>query len=300
MLSKIIFKNFKSNIKNYILFFISNIIAVAELFVFWGLNDVVLRAVTDSSIAIDIKSDFMIAVGLVTIITILLMVFSMRYYIKLRARDYGTFIVLGMKKKISYRLLFGEYFIGCLGSLVMGILSGNVLLCGLLHLLHQFDPDRIAVSTVGWKIYFNTIILCLGVMLGIFFILHVWMDGKDLSMLMMKDDVKEKHPISPKWLFLALLGVAIVLLAAWQYNPGTWGYYFSHVDFVIGGFLIVAFGGGFMLEWMKNRRFYLHHILKVNQLDSKYQSNMMVILMLFVIHFFPSPILVLRLRRYSL
>ena len=109
MLHKIIYKNFKSNIRKYILFFVSNIIAVAELFIFWGLNDVVVRAVTEPSIMMGIKSDFMIAVGLITVVTILLMVFSMRYYIKLRAKDYGTFIMLGMKKKMSYMLLFAEY-----------------------------------------------------------------------------------------------------------------------------------------------------------------------------------------------
>ena len=86
MLHKIIYKNFKSNIRKYILFFVSNIIAVAELFIFWGLNDVVVRAVTEPSIMMGIKSDFMIAVGLITVVTILLMVFSMRYYIKLRAK----------------------------------------------------------------------------------------------------------------------------------------------------------------------------------------------------------------------
>ncbi|MCI8319814.1 MAG: hypothetical protein HFH02_01915 [Dorea sp.] len=63
MLSKVIIKNFRSNIKNYILFFISNIIAAAELFSFWGLNNIVMRAVTDPSIVMGIKSDFMIAVS---------------------------------------------------------------------------------------------------------------------------------------------------------------------------------------------------------------------------------------------
>lgn len=68
MLLKIIYKNFKSNIRKYILFFVSNIMAVAELFIFWGLNDVVVRAVTEPSIMMGIKSDFMIAVGLITVI----------------------------------------------------------------------------------------------------------------------------------------------------------------------------------------------------------------------------------------
>ena len=91
----------------------------------------------------------MIAVGLITVVTILLMVFSMRYYIKLRAKDYGTFIMLGMKKKMSYMLLFAEYIIGCIGSLLIGILSGNLLLYGILYCLNQYNPQIITLQKSG-------------------------------------------------------------------------------------------------------------------------------------------------------
>ena len=43
MLTKIIYKNFRSNLKNYILFFLSNIVASMELFVFRGLKEIVLQ-----------------------------------------------------------------------------------------------------------------------------------------------------------------------------------------------------------------------------------------------------------------
>lgn len=235
MLHKIIYKNFKSNIRKYILFFVSNIIAVAELFIFWGLNDVVVRAVTEPSIMMGIKSDFMIAVGLITVVTILLMVFSMRYYIKLRAKDYGTFIMLGMKKKMSYMLLFAEYIIGCIGSLLIGILLGNLLLYGILYCLNQYNPQIITLQKVDPVVYKNTILLCLGVMLGIFIILLVWMDGRNLSSLMMKEEIKEKRPVSSKWLLFTVLGIVFIILAIKQYKPGTWGYYFAHIYFLIGG-----------------------------------------------------------------
>lgn len=62
------------------------------------MNNVVTDVITEPSIMMGVKSDFMIAVSLITVITMLLMIYSMRYYIRLRARDYGTFIVLGMKK----------------------------------------------------------------------------------------------------------------------------------------------------------------------------------------------------------
>ena len=111
MLHKIIYKNFKSNIRKYILFFVSNIIAVAELFIFWGLNDVVVRAVTEPSIMMGIKSDFMIAVGLITGVTILLMVFSMRYYIKLRAkRLWNFYYAWDEKEDVLYASFCGIYY----------------------------------------------------------------------------------------------------------------------------------------------------------------------------------------------
>ena len=128
MFYHIIMKNFKSNLKNYILFFVSNILAIAELFAFWGLNDVVKKAVKDGVTAATLKSDFVLAAGLITFITVFLMIFSMKYYMKLRIKDYTTFIVLGMKKKTSYLLLLVEYTVGCVFSLVFGILMGRMML----------------------------------------------------------------------------------------------------------------------------------------------------------------------------
>lgn len=51
MLTKIIYKNFRSNLKNYILFFLSNIVAIMELFVFRGLKEIVLQIVKDTETA---------------------------------------------------------------------------------------------------------------------------------------------------------------------------------------------------------------------------------------------------------
>lgn len=123
-------------------------------------------------------------------------------------------------------------------------------------------------------------------MLGIFIILLVWMDGRNLSSLMMKEEIKEKRPVSSKWLLFTVLGIVFIILAIKQYKPGTWGYYFAHIYFLIGGILIITFSGAFILEQAKKEPFYFRYALKINQLDSKYQSNILIILMLFVIHFF--------------
>ena len=48
MLTKIIYKNFRSNLKNYILFFLSNIVAIMELFVFYGIRSLLHTSDTSS------------------------------------------------------------------------------------------------------------------------------------------------------------------------------------------------------------------------------------------------------------
>ena len=245
-----------------------------------------MRAVTEPSIMMGIKSDFMIAVGLITVVTILLMVFSMRYYIKLRAKDYGTFIMLGMKKKMSYMLLFAEYIIGCIGSLFNWYFVRKSAPIWNFILLKSIQSSDYYITKVDPVVYKNTILLCLGVMLGIFIILLVWMDGRNLSSLMMKEEITEKRPVSSKWLLFTVLGIVFIILAIKQYKPGTWGYYFAHIYFLIGGILIITFSGAFILEQAKKGPFYFRYALKINQLDSKYQSNILIILMLFVIHFF--------------
>ena len=105
MLTKIIYKNFRSNLKNYILFFLSNIVAIMELFVFRGLKEIVLQIVKDTETAFLFRIDFTIALGMISVITIMLMAYAMIYYLKSRIRDYGLFIMMGMHKRMVFSLM---------------------------------------------------------------------------------------------------------------------------------------------------------------------------------------------------
>lgn len=280
-------KNFKSNLKNYILFFISNILAIAELFAFWGLNDVVKKAVRDGVTAAVLKSDFMLAAGLITFITVFLMIFSMKYYMKLRMKDYTTFIVLGMKKKTSYLLLLVEYTVGCVFSLIVGILLGNGILYGTQMILHKIYPEFIRITVPNILIYRNTCLMSVGIMAGVFLVLLVWMDGRDLSVLISKSEYNEKRPVGKKWILMVVIGIAILVLGERQYQSGDVAYMYSHVIWIVGLFIVVAFGVSLILEALKHwKGFYHRHIFQLNQLYSKYMNNLLILLILLVIHFF--------------
>ena len=287
MFNKIILKNFKSNLHNYILFFISNIVAVAEMIAFWGMNDIVTKAITDKVTAAALKMDFKIAAGLITVITVLLMVFSMKHYIQLRMKDYSTFVILGMRKRTSYLMMLTEYVAGCVFSLILGILLGIGLLYGIQYWIRGVYPEFIKITAFDWKILRNACGLSIGIMALVFVALITWMDGKDMSAFMSSAEQNEKRPVSGRWLLLVVVGVVLLVIGEDMYQGSDSMYLTSHAVFPAGMVLIVVFGLAWVLERLRKRKkFYLRHIFQLNQLYSKFQNNLMILILLLVIHFF--------------
>lgn len=287
MFSKIIIKNFKSNLHNYILFFISNILAVAELVAFWGLNDIVTEAITDQVTAAALKYDFNIAAGLITVITIFLMIFSMKHYVQLRIKDYSTFVTLGMRKRTSYLLMLTEYTIGGVCSLIMGVFLGIGLLYGVQYWIRNLYPEFVKITDFNWKVLRNACGLSIGIMALVFVALITWMDGKDMSTLMSSSDRNEKRPVSNKWLVFALLGAGLLVAGEKLFQGSDVMYMWAHAVWPLGLILVVIFGMAWILERLRGRkRFYVRHIFQLNQLYSKFQNNLMIIVLLIVIHFF--------------
>lgn len=287
MFNKIIFKNFKSNLHNYILFFISNIVAVAELVAFWGMNDIVTKAITDNVTAAALRMDFKIAAGLITVITVLLMVFSMKHYIQLRMKDYSTFIILGMRKRTSYLMMLTEYVAGCVFSMILGILLGVGLLYGIQYWIRGVYPEFVKITALDWKILRNACGLSIGIMALVFVALITWMDGKDMSTFMSTGEKNEKRPVSGRWLLLVVLGLILLVIGEDMYQGSDQMYLMSHAVFPAGMVLVVVFGLGWVLERLRKRKkFYMRHIFQLNQLYSKFQNNLMILILLLVIHFF--------------
>lgn len=287
MFSKIIIKNFKSNLHNYILFFISNILAVAELVAFWGINDIVTEAITDKLTATALKYDFNIAAGLITVITIFLMFFSMKHYVKLRIKDYSTFVTLGMRKRTSYLLMLTEYTIGGMCSLLVGAFLGIGLLYGVQYWIRNLYPEFVRITSFNWKVLRNACGLSIAIMAFVFVVLIIWMDGKNMSTLMSSSDRNEKRPVSNKWLILVFLGVGLLVVGEKLFQGSDMMYMWSHAVWPFGLILVVIFGMAWILECFRSKkRFYVHYIFQLNQLYSKFQNNLMILVLLILIHFF--------------
>lgn len=284
---KIIFKNFKSNLKNYLVFFVGNIIGVAEMLIFWGMYYSIVEMLTQSNVGLSIMYDIIIAVGVITIFGTILMIYSMTNYMKLRMRDYGLFTILGLRKRAMYGMMLLEYSVGWFASLLLGMVIGRGIIWTVQSLWHKFYPEFMQVTEVRRIAYERTCQISVGIMAVVLFGVMVWADGKDLSRLANGQEIKEKKPKSRWWSLMVLLGFLLLAIGAWQFGrTGDWPYIYSHVVWIGGGLLILYFGGGILLEEMhRHQKFYMKNLLKLNHLYSRYQSSLLVMLMLFSLHF---------------
>lgn len=295
MLTKIIYKNFRSNLKNYILFFLSNIVAIMELFVFYGIRSIIKSSITDKVTAEALKTDFQIAVGIIAVITLMLMFYAMKCYIKLRIKDYSMFLVLGMKKKAVSLLLLFEYCIGCVISLILGIGVGRILLYIIQRLLVKYYPRYIQMHALGYQIYKNVCLASILIMVLVFVILLIWLDGRSLGMLMAEDKKNEKRPISYMWIILAVIGIVLMIVGIILYCGSDTQYLYAHGVLLMGLILAIVFGLALFLNLLKKcKNFYYRHMLDLNQLYSRYLNHMIILVLLIVVHFFSLSYLVVQ------
>lgn len=282
MLTKIIYKNFRSNLKNYILFFLSNIVAIMELFVFRGLKEIVLQIVKDTETAFLFRIDFTMALGMISVITIMLMAYAMIYYLKSRIRDYGLFIMMGMHKRMVFSLMLIEYVLGWVFSSILGLILGTGILYGIQFLLHKIAPLYfVRIVTANLNIYVYSIKFSIGIMIFTFFAVIVWIENHNLSSLIQAEEKIQKCPQKGYWTIAVIIGIILSVIAWFMFPSYEEVHYDAYFIWIIGGFLILTFGMGVLLEEIKKHEqfFYLKNVLQINQFSSKYQNNLMLVLM---------------------
>lgn len=103
-------------------------------------------------------------------------------------------------------------------------------------------------------------------MLAVVFVLLIWADNSGISRMIAGNEIKEKRPKSIYWSICIVIGGGLLILGYWSYPNNTFtGYVLSHVEWIMGGFLILIFGGGILLEIIHSHlKFYLKNLLKLN------------------------------------
>lgn len=67
---------------------------------------------TDEAANYILNVDFLMAVIMLSIVSALLTVYAVRYYVRLRIKDYSMLTLLGLRKKKLQQIVVAEYGIG--------------------------------------------------------------------------------------------------------------------------------------------------------------------------------------------
>lgn len=289
MLFRVIFKNFKGSIKSYLLFFFSEMLSVTLVFSFYAMKSTVTewanQGLTDvyMYLAVRITGYAVIAAG------IFVVAFSMKYYIKVRLRDYSLFLILGMKKRMLRQFIGIEYLLGWIVSLGTGILLGNGVQILFKFAVRKYYGGQVVTISVPLEVYKYTFIISGIMILAVLAVIAVLLEERGMSNLITAEVKKERRPVNRHWLIVVLLGV-LALCASYVFmNRLGWNYFnengtYSLVGCIVGGGILMMFGGSLILERVrKNEKYYFKKIISINQLYHRFNSNIMLIFAVFAI-----------------
>ncbi len=267
----------------------ANSVGAAEFFVFWGMYSVITKVMKGGSTGESFAYDIVMCASAIVIFSAALMAYSMTKYIRMRIRSYSLFVITGMRKRVMYGMMGFEYMAGWLLSMIFGLLLGTGLFYLILRLWHAAFPEYVGEAKITIQVYHRTWAVSFAVMAAVLFALLMWSENKDLSSLAAGEDAAERRPKRAYWLGMVLAGVGLFVVGFFQYFGSEvigWPYVYAHLCWIAGGFLTAAFGGGFLLEKLRGREsFYLRNLLKLNSLYSRFQSSLLVLLMLLAVHF---------------
>ncbi len=287
MLKRIVLKNFKFNLRNYLLFFLSNTLAVSLTLVFLGLKNNLGNHIEDKATNYIMSSDFFIAVIMLSAVSVVLTVYAVRNYVRVRVRDYSMLMLLGIRKKMFQTIIFAEYGLGWLLSVAAGFLCGSLIYYLYQELLYGLEPDMIEKSMIGFREYLLTFIVSLAIVVVVVMVTLTIMEGKSLDSFAAGKEIQEKKIRTGKWSIVFVIGIILAIYGVFTFPNGGAGPIRAQVVWVLSGLFVMYIGIGLLLEVLKKRqKFYLSHLFRINQLNHHFTSNFLVIFMLFIIHFF--------------
>ena len=244
MLGKLTVRNVRRSARDYLVYVITMTFVTALMFAF---NSIIFSP--DIRERVDMVGVMAALVGLATFFIVIIVAWLINYMVRFmlerRSREFGTYLLLGLKKKEITRLYLQENMLMGVGAFVLGLLLGVLLqqiLMAVLYAMLQTDYD-LHLEFNGWCIF--TTVCCYG---GCYLLALFRCKGRfkrmnicDLMNVGSKnEEVHESHERAKRWL-LPLSVIFLVLFGLWLFFGGRidgWNGG-SIIGFIVGLVLVI-------------------------------------------------------------
>lgn len=272
---RVVWKNFKANWKDYILLLFCGILIIAFVVVGFGIEKImsVQHNLEGVQMLNGLNSILVNAIVPLAVVSVFMIVMLLFYYLKCRAKNYGVFLTLGMRRKALYYFAGLEFF----SVFVLSVIFGSLLGTGALVLFSYFSEALIGLkvdfAVVGIMTYIKSILVVVVVFaISAMAAKEIFVDfnvGKSTDLR----SIGEPLPMRFRKTFL-IIGMAICGYCLWRYGMIR---NFEKVrlllGFFAGLFIIIRFGTAEYLIHSRRKKKYLKRVVFESQFFHKSKSS---------------------------
>lgn len=224
MYAKLVFRNVKRSVKDYLLYIVTITICVAMFYAFLSISSKYYNPVIGAEFDITMLAGGMkIAICAVSLLLLFLINYVNRYMLQKRQKEFAVEMITGMEQKTIGRIFFAETFLLSFLSLSAGIIMGM--------LASQFITAMLLASfgktyAFTWTLFPDTVLLTAG-----FFMLcqivvgmgNVRILNKSKIIELMTSDRRNEKPLyKSRWMMLICIFYGVMLL--WMVESGIVNY----------------------------------------------------------------------------
>lgn len=244
MLTKLALRNVKRQMSNYLIYFMTVILAVALLFALCNMifsPQLQLDAENNSGV----KNGLMGLLAFVFVVTTFELGYAASFLLRFRKREFGMYLTCGMTRNNILLIFLTETLIMGIAALGLGILLGLFFYQGMVAIMMKLMQLELAFAAYSAK----GLLVTVGLVVGIFFLSaftsFIYLKIVNIYDLLHGEQKSEKKSSHPKlWLFLmatsllVLVGTAVDFMQAVEirYSAG----YGNQENVIMGDLLIMS------------------------------------------------------------
>lgn len=213
MLTKLTLRNAKRSVTDYTIYVVTMVLIASLMFAFDAMvfsKD--LRALYSEA------SLFMVFIGIASFFIIIILIWMVHYMVHFmlakRSREFGIYLLLGMKKKQIASLFRRENMLLGLFSLVLGVLPGILLQIAFINVFYSFmeTPYRISLDLSPWTYLMTVGLYALAYVLALLRVGHKFQNMTINSLIHMdRQNEKVQTKNSSHKGVLTILSVAYII-----------------------------------------------------------------------------------------
>ncbi|MBU3110838.1 FtsX-like permease family protein [Clostridium lacusfryxellense] len=280
-------KNFKGNIKKYLIYYLCNSFIVAMFFMYSVLifNE---KLWTTSQIEKGVLQGLMIPSVALGVFSLFFISYAHSTFIKCRKKEFGVFMHLGMTNGDIRKIIIYESMIVGLGSILLGLLVGVVFSRLFFIIILKLLEVKGISYIIGFNNFIFSIIIFSGIYLANIVTTIIATSRFEVIKLLKADRVIQSSRFSNP--IFALLGLAIVIGSFIdlykEFNNLGIGRVLLETTIIIliGLYLFISQLGGFLIKCFKRHRgIYFKKLLLITSLNSKFKQTKKIIFIISIL-----------------